>query len=258
MNLKNSDFIQRYRWGIKRLPQALYRFIFPESGVCGLCGGEGEVICAKCINEMQKHVGMLCDKCGRAVRHEGLCEECMKNARPYDEGAIVFFYEGRARQVMKDFKFENMLPYGTFFAQELYEKIKPLGWDIDIVTAVPSHPYKIIGKGYNAPAVIARRFAKMMNLKYDAGLIKRIRNTKSVSMLHGIDRMEHAKENFAVKKPGLDGKNILLIDDVSTTGSTLHVCAGILKNNGAGKVYVAAACGDTSKDWYGESAKGIV
>jgi ComF family protein len=258
MNLTKSDFIERYRWGIKRLHKALYRFIFPASYECGLCGGEGEIICKKCIGEIQKHSGVLCDKCGRAVRYEGLCEECIKNPRPYERGAIVFFYEGRAQQAMKDFKFENMLPYGTFFAQELYEKIKPLGWDIDIVTAVPSHPYKIIGKGYNAPAVIARRLSRMMNLKYDAGLLKRIRHTKSVSLMHGIDRMAHAKENFAIKKPGLDGKNILLIDDVSTTGSTLHVCTQILKNHGAGKVYVAAACGDVSKDWYGESAKGIV
>ncbi len=258
MNLKNSDFIERYRLGIKQLLQALYRFIFPPSGKCGLCGGDGEIICEKCIGQMHEHSGKLCDKCGRAVRYEGLCDECIKNARPYERGAVVFFYEGRAQQTMKDFKFENMLPYGTFFAQRLQEKIKPLGWDIDIVTAVPSHPYKVIGKGYNAPAVIARRFAKMMDIKYDTRLLKRIRHTKSVSLLHGIDRMAHAKENFAIKKSALSGENILLIDDVSTTGSTLHVCAQILKNHGAGKVYVAAACGDTSKDWYGESAQGIV
>ena len=258
MNSMKADFIERYRWGIKRIPQALYRFIFPENSECSLCGGEGDMICEKCIGQMRRHSGLFCDKCGRTVISAGLCEECTKNERPYEQGVIVFFYEGRARQAMKDFKFENRLPYGTFFAHELYEKIKPLNWDIDIVTAVPSHPYKVMGKGYNAPAVIARRFAKMMNIKYDARLLKRIRHTKSVSLLHGIDRMAHAKENFAIGKPAFRGKNILLIDDVSTTGSTLHVCTEILKNHGAGKVYVAAVCGDTSKDKYGESAKGIV
>ncbi len=231
------------------MPMAVFKLIFPDTGVCYLCGKQGDVICEKCSLEMERHEGSLCKKCGRVVEGGSeLCDACLKYDRPYDNGAIALFYQGKARDAMKEYKFENKLPYSHFFAKEIYMSIKEHKWHIDIVTAVPNHPFKLIGKGYNPPALIAKKLAGMLNVKYDGKVLKRIRYTKSMSLLKGIDRMEHSKKNFAIKKFGFEDKNILIIDDVSTTGATLHVCAQLLKKRNAGKVYVAAACGDTMQN----------
>lgn len=245
MNSKTSDFVNRYKSGFKNLPHAVFKLIFPDTGLCDICSNEGEVICEKCLAEMEKHTGKLCEKCGRSVANKTLCKACQKHERPYDAGAIALFYQDKAQEIMKEFKFENKLPYAKFLAQEIYESIAFRKWEIDIVTAVPMHPLKLIGKGYNPPVLIAKKLAKKLGLKYNNKILKRIRYTKSMSLLKKIDRMEHSKKNFSAGSACFENKNVLIIDDVSTTGATLHICAEILKRHGAGKVYVAAACGDT-------------
>ena len=243
MNSKTANFFSTF----KNLPHTFLKLIFPDMGLCYICGQEGDVVCEKCASQMERHAGRLCEKCGRSITHnKEICCMCEKNERPYDKGAIALFYEGAAKHAMKQYKFENMLPYSNFFAKEIHKSIEKFEDEIDIITAVPSHYFKVTGKGYNPPALIAKKLSKRLGISYKANIIKRVRYTKSMSLLKGVNRMEHSRKNFEIQKNNFYDKNILIVDDVSTTGATLHVCSDILKKSGAKKVFVAAVCGDNS------------
>ena len=248
MSLKSNSFIDQYKKGISNIPEAFLRLFFSDTETCYICGGEGDVVCEKCARDIKRHEGDLCHVCGRLLEIGDICAQCSAHERPYDKGIIAIVYDDLARDIMKSYKFENKLPYARFFAKELEEKVKPYEEDIDIVTSVPIHFFKAVSKGYNPPAVIAKKMAKALNLEYSGMLLKRVRYTKSMSLLKNIDRMEHSKKNFAVCDEDIQGKTILIVDDVSTTGATLHVCADILKKHGAKKVYVAAACGGMAQN----------
>ena len=248
MSFKNNSFIEQYKKGIKNIPEAFLRLFFPEAETCYICSSEGDLVCEKCSMDIKRHEGNLCSICGRELKSGNICTQCVMHERPYDMGFVALVYDGIARDIMKIYKFENKLPYARFFAKEIERKVKPHADDIDIITSVPLHFFKAVSKGYNPPALIAKRLAKALNIEYSGMLLKRVRYTKSMSLLKGIDRMEHSKKNFAVCDADIEGKNILLVDDVSTTGATLHVCAEILKKHGAKKVYVAAACGGIAQN----------
>lgn len=249
MNSRANELIETYKEWFMNLPHAIFKLFFPDTGLCNFCGSTGEIVCDNCSSQIQRHEGTLCEKCGRSISSgRELCHMCLKDIRPYDKGVIAFYYDGIARDMMKEYKFENTLPYSSFFADEIYEKIDTIRDEIDIITAVPMHFMKIIGKGYNPPALIAKKLAKTMDVSYQGKILKRTRYTKSMSRLKGINRMEHSRKNFDLRKNCIKNKNILIIDDVATTGATLHVCADILKENGANKVFVAAVCGDTHKN----------
>ncbi len=236
----------------------IFRLFFPDTRECLVCGKEADGVCFECSEKVSRHEGMLCPKCGRSVKSDGLCVQCLKNIRPYHRGIIALFYEGKGLQMMKDYKFENKLGYADYFADEVHKKVIEYKEDIDIVTAVPSHFLKIIGKGYNPPALIARKTAQLMDKRFSGNVLRRIRYTKSMSLLKGIDRMAHVKKNFASSQKDIKGKSILIIDDVSTTGATLHICSELLMKAGARRVYVAAVCGDKSENVYRIKSEGVV
>ncbi len=258
MSLNKNNITMKFVSGIKYIFGAIFRLLFPEEKECIVCKSAGEVICDECSAKIKRHEGILCQKCGRSIEIEGLCVQCAKKERPYYRGTIALFYEGVALQMMKDFKFENMLGYSEFFASEIYEKVKKYTEEIDVVTSVPSHFLKVIGKGYNPPALIARKIADFSDKRYMGQIIRRVRYTKSMSLLKGIDRMAHVKQNFAVGNKNVRDKCILIVDDVSTTGATLHICSELLMKAGAKKVYVAAACGDKSKNVYRIKSTAVV
>jgi ComF family protein len=235
--------LQNYKNAFKNTGKAFKKLLFYAPQECILCGKAGAIVCESCKESLLMHNGNLCTKCGKQIASGELCYNCKKDNRPYEKGFMVYFYKDNAKKLMYDFKFEGKRDISYFFAQSLYDKLKIQDLEIDIVTAVPMHIIKKLGKGYNPPVLIAKELSTLINKPFDGKILKRIRHTKAMSTMHDIDRMEHSSKNYSFNNKNVKDKNILIIDDVSTTGATLHVCAQILKDNGAEKVYVAAACG---------------
>lgn len=233
--------LQTYKNSIKNTGKAFKKLLFYTPDECMLCGKAGDIVCKSCIESLPMHKGILCVKCGKQITSGELCYNCIKDTRPYEKGFMVFLYEDNAKKLMHDFKFEGKRDIAEFFAQAILNCVK--SFDVDIITSVPMHMVKKLGKGYNPPALIAKELSTMMDKPFNNKILRRIKHTKAMSTMQGIDRMEHSKKNYSINKSNIKDKNILLIDDVSTTGATLHVCSQILIDNGANTVYVAAACG---------------
>lgn len=113
----------------------------------------------------------------------------------------------------------------------------------DYLVPVPLSKDKLRERGYNQASLIAEETGKRLGLTVQKGLIKKNRTTKEQKSLSAHERKINLSGAFSAVNPDLiKGKNILIIDDVCTTGSTLSELSGLLKRNGAAKVYCAACC----------------
>jgi ComF family protein len=113
-----------------------------------------------------------------------------------------------------------------------------------LVAPVPMHPRRLRQRGYNQSALLAREVGKVRSLPVVQDLLTRIQNMASqVSLANREDRARNAQGSFACQG-SVSGESVLLVDDVSTMGSTLGACAQILKERGASSVWGLVLAGE--------------
>lgn len=156
------------------------------------------------------------------------------------DGAVsIFQYTGMVKESLIRFKFYNKPSYYRTYARLLADK---LGKTMDVgqynlVLSVPLHKHREFSRGYNQAHLIARALARELKLPERSELLKRYRYTEAQSLLDKQTRNQNVKGAFTVTSPQrIEGKSILLVDDILTTGSTLEECGRMLKQAGARKV----------------------
>ena len=153
----------------------------------------------------------------------------------------VFEHTGKLRESIYRFKYDNARIYAEYYAKEAAKVYGKLfrEWEIDTIVPVPIHKERELKRGYNQALVFAETLAEYTKLPLERKLVIRAKNTVPQKELEGDMRYLNLKNAFAVDKDRMKGvKNILLVDDIFTTGSTVDACSGILKKAGAEKVYV--------------------
>ena len=113
-----------------------------------------------------------------------------------------------------------------------------------MVVPVPLHPARKRDRGYNQSELIAKRISLELSIKHEPHLLERTRQTQTQTLFDAEGRKKNIAGAFSMNDRFVDflnGKNILLVDDVITTGSTVRECAKVLKENGAAEVYAASA-----------------
>ncbi len=159
----------------------------------------------------------------------------------FDDIISVYEYKDVVRDGIKRFKFNSLRENGKFFASKMAEIIKlHYEQDFDLIVAVPMTLKSKKLRGYNQAEVLAQYLAKELKMPFvNDVLIK----TKTNQIQHKLDkskRRQNVKGVFEVSKTtDIKDKNILLVDDIITTGSTLDECSRVLKSAGANKVYCA-------------------
>ncbi len=116
-----------------------------------------------------------------------------------------------------------------------------LVWNINLILPIPLHQLKKAERGYNQSFYISKGLGKETNIPIGPEIIKRRKYTQSQTKMNFLERQKNIEEAFKVKNiKKVIGKNILLIDDVITTGATISECGKVLLNSGAKKVYAAS------------------
>ncbi len=154
----------------------------------------------------------------------------------------VFQYAGMVKDSLIRFKFYNKPSYYRTFARLLAYKLKKIMdvKQVDMVISIPLHRQKEFARGYNQAYLLSRALAWELQLPEGSSLLKRQKYTNSQSLLNRQNRQENIKGAFLVHMPEkVEGKSILLVDDILTTGSTLEECGRMLKQAGATKVTAA-------------------
>lgn len=219
-------------------------FLFPKR--CVHCRSFGVYFCNSCRAKIEPIRFTICPMCERqavdGVTHPGC------RTRYSLDGLISFYrYDGPVKAAIKRLKYKPyiadlvdcLLPsiLSTIEGKEDRQKLgKFNGFTL---VAVPLHSQRERERGFNQASLIGKAIAKELRLEFVNGVLKRTRNTKPQVELKGKDRRENVVDAFAVNKNyTLYAKRyVLLVDDVWTTGSTMRVCANVLKRAGAKEVW---------------------
>ncbi|MFO8053190.1 MAG: ComF family protein [Candidatus Omnitrophota bacterium] len=148
-------------------------------------------------------------------------------------------YKGPLKNLIHSFKYNHYDHFADFFFQFMFKQLKitkfrPRGYDF--IVAVPLHPHKIKKRGYNQAELLAKQLAKYFQLPLKNDIISSKYIRDSQTKLSSKERQENVKGKFIVEKNFRD-KNVVLVDDVLTTGATISTCCQSLKEKGINKIY---------------------
>lgn len=239
-----ADFSRNPGSWLKRLGFSVLEFFLPR--LCLFCGAaieeEAEVaVCPECEGQIQWVESPLCTRCGKMFAHpEGgdrVCGDCQTDPPPFARARAAAMYDGPAATAITRFKFARKMAYLPVMQHWLKRPgCRELVADADLLVPVPLHPKRIRNRGFNQALLLAQGFPQVP-LAREA--VVRTRHTVPQVGLNPKERKDNVKGAFAVPDPGLvKGKNVLLIDDLFTTGSTVKECAKVLRKAGARQVEV--------------------
>jgi ComF family protein len=183
----------------------------------------------------------VCDGCGAPFAYAlgaGVrCPACLARPRAFDRARAACLYDEHSRELILPFKHADRPELGDLFALWIGRAGAELLADAEVVVPVPLHPVRLLGRRYNQAAEIARPLARAHGLTFAADALRRKRPTESQGAKSGGARRRNVAGAFdAPGRRRIEGKRVLLVDDVMTTGATLEACARALKAAGAAGV----------------------
>lgn len=207
--------------------------IFPP--FCCHCGSLGFEICPDCFNKIELlDQYMLCEKCGQN-RHKK--EVCRVDEIFFDGIHPWGFYTGPLKSVVQKLKYNHGVGLVKYLLPHICNFISSWFSRIDAIIPLPLGNKREHSRGYNQTALFAKPVALELGIRYLPEAVERVRETISQVGLTVGERKTNIQNAFQADKMLLVGLNILLLDDITTTGATINECAKSLKLAGAASVF---------------------
>lgn len=234
---------------ISSLAEGILDLIYPSNIYCISCGNiidcsRPYALCDSCIRMVKWANGRTCGRCGKILQdgyEPELCTDCLEGEHFFEQGFTCAEYDQIERHLLHQFKYKDKAYVGRKLAEIMFERIQTEALSLDLIIPVPMYAGKERKRGYNQAAILASCLAKRMACAYGAKLLIRKSETEAMSRLGAAERRRNIQEAFTVPSKKLSiikGKDILLVDDIYTTGSTADSCARVLLEAGARKVLV--------------------
>ena len=204
--------------------------------------------CPFCKTVISKNL-VICDNCNRSIKREINIRKILIEGFNKEVICIApFSYKDKIRTAICDYKFKGYLDYSDLFSKEISDVYIRYFKDIDFITSVPLHKNRQKERGFNQSEVLASKIGKIINVPHKELLVK-CKSNKVQHNLPKYERVENVKGVYAVAdKVEVYGKNILLCDDIITTGNTLKECAKVLLKAGAKDVYCVTTASSNLED----------
>ncbi|MDD2923144.1 MAG: ComF family protein [Anaerolineales bacterium] len=223
------------------LPYLMYRslwyaldLLFPP--LCGGCDKLGSRWCADCQRSVITLSGIVCDVCGLPQDVAGVCDACRAD-RPHFRALRAWaVFDTSLQRALHKLKYKRDISMGDALAAQMTDFAQGLNWRADILVPIPLGKQRLKERGYNQVGMIAKPLAMALNMQYAPRGLTRCKETRSQVGLSKRERKENINGAFQAWK-GVSGKNVIVFDDVSTTGSTLSSSADALLSAGAKEVY---------------------
>jgi ComF family protein len=193
-------------------------------------------VCSSCLNNI-KHADE------KRLKLEFERKFCDKKIVTGFYSLFVFEKDKELQYIIHSIKYKGRFLIGTFLGHELGKKIKSeiQGWNINLILPVPLHQLKKAERGYNQSFYIAKGLSRELNIPIASRILRRKKYTQSQTKMNLIERQQNIDAAFRIKnREKIKGENILLIDDVITTGATISECGKVLLDSGAKRIYAAS------------------
>jgi ComF family protein len=219
-----------------KLKRAALDLLFPKW--CVGCSKEGEFICRSCRERLVRVRPPLCPRCGKPESTGTLCPGCLNWQVTIDGIRSPFQFEGIIREAILQLKYRNLRALSETLAELLDDYLSANPLPSEVLVPVPIHQKRLRKRGYNQSSLLAQKLGKLVNLPVVDDSLSRQRHalpqtqTKTVA-----ERRNNVAGAFTCRDQRLRGRQILLIDDVATSGATLNACAIALKAAGATSVW---------------------
>lgn len=218
----------------------LLDFVFPPK--CGFCNevtGTHHFICEKCrYLSIEKYINR-CKFCGK-ISYSDICPECEAKRIYYEKLVFCNEYTEEFKEKIHLYKFLDKKYYYNFFSELIYERIKDEEFDVIVPVPISKERYK--ERGYNQAGLIAKKLSRILNKPYNGTSLVKVKNNERQSMQNFKERQKSIKNVFEIADNYLNGLNILLIDDIFATGSTVNECSRLLKKAGVNSIKVGVIC----------------
>ena len=227
---------------IKNTINKILNVIFPNEIKCIFCGKElpeDTLYCDECKRSGILNIGNKCTKCDTIIKEGNIiCDNCRDYKHAFDRCFAPLIYDGVVRKAIISFKSDNAKYLAKPFAKLMYQRLLEENISFDYIIPVPSHKKTIKKRGYNPAQLLADELSKLTDKPVLDILIKNV-ITKKQKDLSFRDRQSNLENSIIVsdKKP-VKNKNILIVDDIITTGATINVCAKLLTN--ANNIYACS------------------
>lgn len=199
--------------------------------------------CADCWSGITFLDGPGCACCGIpfpvALEGENLCAACLANPPAFDSARAIMAYDDKSRGAILGLKHADRLDLVPGFARWLGRTGRQTLAQCDLVVPVPLHRWRLWQRRYNQAAELGRALAREWRLVFDPVLVRSRATPSQGAMASAKARRRNVQRAFQVPEPArVEGKTVLLLDDVMTTGATVEACARALKRAGAARVHV--------------------
>lgn len=236
--VQDDSLTQLTRRRIKAGGDAVIDTLLPPQQLLGL---EADPIARRMWADVTFLDAPWCEACGfpfeYAVQGGSLCARCSVRRPAYARARAAMAYDDGSRALILSFKHGGRTEGLASFAAQMRRAGRDILTDADMLIPVPLHPTRLIKRRYNQATLLARALAKITDTEFAPDILFRTRRTDSQGGFNARARIENVRGAFAVKKASkIKGRNLVLIDDVLTTGATLEACARTLKGAGAARV----------------------
>lgn len=219
-----------YRWLWSSLD-----WLFPPQ--CGGCGQSGSRWCPACQTAARRITPPICPVCGRNQISQNLCQKCRQTLPHYTALRSWAVFDGSVRKALHRLKYKRDIALGEALSRHLFDVYISQGWQVDLVVPVPLGVARQAERGYNQSALLAKPLAIGCGLPYHPRALRKTRDTLSQVGLTLEQRWNNVAGSFEALPDYVQGRRVLVVDDVSTSGATLNACAQALATAGAVQVY---------------------
>ncbi|NKB45272.1 MAG: ComF family protein [Alphaproteobacteria bacterium] len=213
----------------------------PRCLKCGVVVADPGALCAMCFDEVTFITPPYCARCGipfvdvyTNVVDTAVCGACAKRSPSFDRARAVYVYDEKSRPLITRFKHADRTDFTPALGRWMVRAGAELLGGADLIVPVPLHRWRLLTRTYNQSALLARWVSRHSCVPANYNALHRTKRTPSQGGLSAVGRRRNVARAFTVKDAAtVAGKQIVLIDDVLTTGATLDACASALRHAGA-------------------------
>lgn len=199
---------------------------------CLVCGEEGKLLCANCQTDAVPHIPSRCYRCHKISQNYKTCRSCRSSSNLH---AVIVRteYAATAKDLLYLLKFQRAKAASVVIGGAMSQKLNAVSPN-SIVIPIPTSTRRRRQRGYDQADLLAKQLCSVQNSDYVVALHRKGQE-RQVGARRQV-RLKQLEQSFWVNEKYVKDRNILLVDDVITTGATLETAAAILKNAGARRV----------------------